>query len=374
MEINMSNKPVIVYGGSGYTGKLIMEYLRHYDIPFIAAGRSRERVENAVKMVPGIETADYEIVEVEHTVEALTELFTGAEVVCNTVGPYVYYCEEVVQACINANTHYLDCGGDTPTVQMIDTKYGAKFTANNKIAAPSTAYMFTILEIAARKVLETPGIDSLDATCGVTLDPSPGSAQTILALFKDADSSFRLENNQRVYWPPGVAYEVTLPDRASTVLGHPWGGGTLPYYFEKDPSVRHVRQLTAPMNRELVEGVVHLQQLYEAEIKDLPTDEKEARLAGLAAMMQADPAPGENPLNHRCVDFVYGRGTLKSTQCIIRSACGYKLTGAVQAATANFLINGQQKTSGFASACEAVGHNELFAQLESTGLIGMETR
>jgi short subunit dehydrogenase-like uncharacterized protein len=46
----MSKKPVIVYGGSGYTGKLIMEYLRHYGIPFIAAGRSRERVENAVKI------------------------------------------------------------------------------------------------------------------------------------------------------------------------------------------------------------------------------------------------------------------------------------------------------------------------------------
>ena len=91
-------------------------------------------------------------------------------------------------------------------------------------------------------------------------------------------------------------------------------------------------------------------------------------------MMQADTPPRENPLNHRCVEFVYGRGTLKSAQCIIRSACGYKLTGAVQAATANFLINSQKKTSGFASACEAVGHNELFAQLESTGLISMETR
>ena len=370
----MANKPVVVYGGSGYTGKLIMEYLRYYGIPFIAAGRSRERVENAVKMVPGIEAADFEVVEVEHTVEALTELFTGAEVVCNTVGPYVYYCEEVVQACVNAQTHYLDCGGDAPTVQMIDTKYGAKFAANNKVAAPSTAYMFTILEIAARKVLETPGIDSLEAVCSPTLDPSPGSAQTILALFKDADTSFYLDNNQRVYWPPGVAYEVMLPDHVSSVLGHPWSGGTLPVYFEKDPRVRHVRQLTAPANRALVEGVVQLQQLYEAEIKDLPAKEKEVRLAEMAAMMQADAPPRENPLYHRCVDYVYGRGTLKAAQCIIRSVCGYKLTGAVQAATANFLLGGHQKTSGFASACEAVGHNELFAQLESTGLISMETR
>ena len=35
----MSNKkPVVVYGASGYTGRLVCEYLREYGIPFIAAG------------------------------------------------------------------------------------------------------------------------------------------------------------------------------------------------------------------------------------------------------------------------------------------------------------------------------------------------
>jgi len=31
-------KPVVVYGVSGYTGRLVCEYLREYNIPFIAAG------------------------------------------------------------------------------------------------------------------------------------------------------------------------------------------------------------------------------------------------------------------------------------------------------------------------------------------------
>ena len=35
----MSNKPVVVYGASGYTGRLVCEYLREYNLPFIAAGR-----------------------------------------------------------------------------------------------------------------------------------------------------------------------------------------------------------------------------------------------------------------------------------------------------------------------------------------------
>ena len=72
-------KPVVVYGASGYTGRLICEYLREYNLPFVAAGRGAERVQEAMDVLPGIETADYEVVEVEHTVEALTELLSGAQ-------------------------------------------------------------------------------------------------------------------------------------------------------------------------------------------------------------------------------------------------------------------------------------------------------
>ncbi|WFU72608.1 hypothetical protein QA642_00550 [Bradyrhizobium sp. CB2312] len=83
-----AKKPVIVYGASGYTGRLVCEYLREYNIPFIAAGRSAGKLNAAMKAnVAGIETADYEVVEVPHTVSALSELFNGASVVLNTVGP-----------------------------------------------------------------------------------------------------------------------------------------------------------------------------------------------------------------------------------------------------------------------------------------------
>lgn len=83
-----STKPVVVYGASGYTGRLTCEYLREYNIPFIAAGRDANLVRQVMETkVPGIETADYEVRQVENNVDALTELFKGAKVVCNMVGP-----------------------------------------------------------------------------------------------------------------------------------------------------------------------------------------------------------------------------------------------------------------------------------------------
>ncbi len=82
------SKPVIVYGASGYTGRLICEYLREFNLPFVAAGRDKARIQEALDKVPGIDTIEHEIVEVAHDVAPLTELFAGAQVVCNTVGPF----------------------------------------------------------------------------------------------------------------------------------------------------------------------------------------------------------------------------------------------------------------------------------------------
>ena len=58
-----TDKPVIVYGASGYTGRLICEYLREYNVPFAAAGRDAAKVKAAMQAnVAGIETADHEVV------------------------------------------------------------------------------------------------------------------------------------------------------------------------------------------------------------------------------------------------------------------------------------------------------------------------
>ena len=48
-----STKPVVVYGASGYTGRLVCEYLREFCVPFIAAGRDKARIQEALDGIPG---------------------------------------------------------------------------------------------------------------------------------------------------------------------------------------------------------------------------------------------------------------------------------------------------------------------------------
>ncbi|WP_288814341.1 saccharopine dehydrogenase NADP-binding domain-containing protein, partial [uncultured Gordonia sp.] len=157
-----TDKRVVVYGASGYTGRLICEYLREYNIPFLAAGRDHARLKSAVEAVPGIDTVAYDIVEVEHTVEALTEAFRGADVVLNTVGPFARYGHEVVQACLEIGAHYTDTNGEQNWMIDAEAQYGAEFASRELVLTPGLAQMYSIGEIAANICLENPGLDTLD--------------------------------------------------------------------------------------------------------------------------------------------------------------------------------------------------------------------
>src|SRR5579871_5676788 len=124
----MSGKrPVVVYGASGFSGRLVVEFLREYNVPFIAAGRDGAKIEQVMEGVPGIGTADYEVVEVAHEVDALAELLEGARVVSNSVGPCFRYAATVVDAALRAGCHYIDTGGETPWVRRAKEEWGERF-------------------------------------------------------------------------------------------------------------------------------------------------------------------------------------------------------------------------------------------------------
>src|SRR5712692_444553 len=175
-----STKPVVVYGASGYTGRLVCEYLREFNVPFIAAGRDKARIQEALDLIPGINTVDHEVVEVDHEIGPLSDLFARAKVVCNTVGPFARHGRQVVEACIRAGSHYVDTTGEQDWLIECDGTYGAEMAAKGLLLSPGTAQMYTTGEIAANLCLETPGLDTLDILVFWKGAPTIASTQTIL--------------------------------------------------------------------------------------------------------------------------------------------------------------------------------------------------
>jgi len=363
-------KPVIVYGASGYTGRLICEYLRQYGVPFVAAGRDKGRLTDSMQSrVPGIENADHEVREVEHSVEALTELFRGASVVCNTVGPFSKYGPAVVEAALAAGVHYVDPTGEQDWLITCDEQYGAAFAQAGLLLSPGIAQMYTTGEIAAQLCLEQPGLDTLDIAVFWGGSPTIASTQTIL--FNAATSTaHHLQQNAYVPFDPGQGLvPLVVPGQHELALSLPWGGTSHPVWFKRDPRVANVKAQGGVFNAALMHGVPQIVASAVEATRGMAPDERDAALAATAAQVIDEMPPRENPRINKSLDSVHASGPLGRAHCVIHGNSNYQQTGLLQAYAAYSLLQQPPARVGFASGCQAFGHRELLGVLRSFGLV-----
>jgi short subunit dehydrogenase-like uncharacterized protein len=365
----MTDKPVIVYGASGYTGRLVCEYLREYHVPFVAAGRDKARIQEAMDKVPGIDTVEHEIIEVAHDVEPLAELFDGARVVLNTVGPFAQYGREVVEACIASGCHYLDTTGEQDWLIICDEQYGQRMADQGLLLAPGIAQMYTTSEIAAQLCLEKPGVDTLDILVFWKGTPTVASTRTIL-VNACLSQAYYLEQNQYAEWPADAGlYDVAIPGQHEIGLALPWGGMSHPVWFKHDPRVANVKALGGVFNRPLMLGVPQIVKGVLAAIEDLPDSEKLRVINEQAAAVINQMPPREATRVNTSLDSVHASGPLGRAHCVIHGNSNYKQTGLMQAYGAYSLLQQPPKKVGFASGCQAFGHRELLGVLRSFGLV-----
>jgi short subunit dehydrogenase-like uncharacterized protein len=365
----MTTKPVVVYGASGYTGRLVAEYLREYGIPFIAAGRDKARIAEAMGKVPGIDTIEHDIVEVSHDVETLSELFDGAKVVLNTVGPFAQYGREVVEACINTGSHYLDTTGEQDWLITCDEEYGERMAAKGLLLAPGVAQMYTTSEIAAQLCLEKPGVDTLDILVFWKGTPTVASTRTIL-VNACLSKAYYLEQNQYAEWPADAGlYDVAIPGQHEIGLALPWGGMSHPVWFKHDPRVANVKALGGVFNRPLMLGVPQIVKGVLAQIEGLEDSEKLRVINEQAAGVMNQMPPREVTRINTSLDSVHASGPLGRAHCVIHGNSNYKQTGLMQAYGAYSLLQQAPLRAGFASGCQAFGHRELLGAMRSFGLV-----
>ncbi|PXW73379.1 short subunit dehydrogenase-like uncharacterized protein [Blastomonas natatoria] len=117
---------VIVYGASGFTGRLVAEYLQNSygqggDAPkWAVAARSAEKMA-AVLAEMGLPAETPIVVANADEPETIDAMAKRTKVVLTTVGPYQLYGEPLVAACAANGTDYVDlCGEPAWMRQMID--------------------------------------------------------------------------------------------------------------------------------------------------------------------------------------------------------------------------------------------------------------
>lgn len=366
----MTERKVIVYGASGYTGKLVSESLAKLNIPFFAVGRNAEKINDHLKVVEerlGYKP-DVEVISINHTEEDITAICKNVEVMINTVGPFMQLAEPVVKACLATNTHYLDTTGEQDWMHFAQDNYHEKFQKAGLVLSLANAYMWCAGAIAAEYVLEDPDIDMLDIVYQVDdAKPSVASTKSFLRMVCHGVEQSYLHHNEFVVWPNDQYWTVTAPHRSVPFLAHPWGGGGEPIWFAKDERVRCCSVLVG-FGDEIVKGVVGAIETFNEQASHLSKAEQEEWTNNFGAQMTTTEPPKDDLDTGRTVIVVRGQGQQKVTEFSFNVSAPYQFTGAICADIAKRLLDGvKPKRTGFVSAPQAFGHRELMATYAELG-------
>jgi len=130
---------LVVYGASGFVGRLVVEYLAaRYPqggaLRWAVAGRSRARLEAMLEECAGNGARPDVIVADCHDRAALDRLARDTRVVLTTVGPYAKYGSELVAACVANGTDSCDLCGEVRWMRrMIDQHQAAAQASGARI-------------------------------------------------------------------------------------------------------------------------------------------------------------------------------------------------------------------------------------------------
>lgn len=130
---------IVIYGASGFTGQFIIEDLVKYlsrnretDIKWAAGGRNESKIRNTLTSVGkeiGMNLDDIPILTATaEDSQSLDQLTSQCSVLINCTGPFRFYGEPVVAACIRNGCHYVDVTGEPQFMEMIQLKYQAEAT------------------------------------------------------------------------------------------------------------------------------------------------------------------------------------------------------------------------------------------------------
>src|SRR3954463_3669649 len=99
---------VVLFGATGYTGRLTAAEMARRGLDFAIAGRNKSKLEALAETTgnPPIHVADVD------DVDALVAALEGARVLITCVGPFTELGETAVEAALRAKVNYADSTGE----------------------------------------------------------------------------------------------------------------------------------------------------------------------------------------------------------------------------------------------------------------------
>ncbi len=198
---------VVLYGATGYTGRLVTEELRRRGLDFVLAGRNEERLARVSSEHGG--GAPTRTASVDDP-RSLTELLEDASVVINCAGPFNKAGEPVVAAAVRTGTHYIDSTGEQSFMKLAFDRHGDEAERRGVALVPGMGFDYApgdcIARLTARgrepldEVTVAYAVEGFGATRG-TLRSALGMMGDDAVVYRDGDWRPAPRGVQRASFP-----------------------------------------------------------------------------------------------------------------------------------------------------------------------------
>lgn len=181
---------IVIYGASGYTGRLIAAELTSRGAELTLAGRNREKLERVAAGLAG--SPRVAAVPLDDA-PALRDLVAGADVVIGCAGPFTLHGEPLIAAAAETGTNYLDTTGEQPFIRASFERWGPPATASGAALVSGFGFDYTPGDMLAALTAEGLGpLRRLKLAYAIRgFGPTHGTALSALEMIKGGDVEWR---------------------------------------------------------------------------------------------------------------------------------------------------------------------------------------
>jgi short subunit dehydrogenase-like uncharacterized protein len=351
-------RPLVVYGATGFTGRLVVDEARRRGLAPILAGRNQATLEAMAEEVgaPEVRVAD------ASQPATLEKVFEGAGVVVSCAGPFARLGEPVLRAAIDAGAHYLDTTGEQLWMARMMDVHSAEAERRGVTAILAHAFEYAVGDCAARIAVEaTPGAETVEVVNRVEgAGTTRGTKKSMLDVL--AKPALAVVNGRRRE-EPQLAHRarVRFPDEDWDRIAVSYGGGEVLSAPSFAPSVRTVRTYLA-----LPQVVAALAPWIARGAGALLTDRLRRLLE--ARIDAGAVGPGEERRDQPWWVLARVRAAGRETRVTASGYDGYGVTGVICALGAQWLLDGRALRAGVVTSAQAFAPREFLDALAPAGV------
>ncbi|KAF1811541.1 hypothetical protein P152DRAFT_437997 [Eremomyces bilateralis CBS 781.70] len=164
---------LMIYGATGYTGRLASEHAKSIGLDFILAGRTTQKLQDLAYSL----SLSYQTFDVHDSVAHVDSALKDIEVFLNCAGPFHRTAKPLMEACIRNGVHYLDIAAELESYERAE-ELGQEAKKAKVMLMPGCGGSVAMLGCLATHVLEQmdSSASSIDIALHVSGQMSRGSA------------------------------------------------------------------------------------------------------------------------------------------------------------------------------------------------------